>query len=113
MSRFPEWTALIRKLDTLPYSDYRQCCVLFTHRAKESLADLDAKCILKKQTVVNARHRSILCEWLTEVGDENHFPAISWNAKIHSLSDAPIAQLFLQCRFRLRGTFPTPSSTQL
>jgi F-box domain len=70
-AQYPEWTVLISKhIGLLRNTDYRQCCVLFSHRAKDNQARIDVDALIKKQTNVNRQHRAVLCEWLTEVGQE-------------------------------------------
>lgn len=60
--RWPAWERTARAPDTL----WRRQYELFELREREQGAVPPVEAIRKRQTVVNARHRTVLTEWLAE-----------------------------------------------
>ena len=74
--RWPAWYQIARAPDT----QWRRQYELLELRERELTSLLKAPAILQMQNVVNARHRTVLTEWLAEVsmksfGDAHHFHA--------------------------------------
>ena len=61
--RWPVWYQIARAPDT----QWRRQYELLELRERELTSILKAAAILKPQNVVNARHRTVLTEWLAEV----------------------------------------------
>ena len=63
--RWPQWHEIARAPDT----QWRRQYELLELRERELAAVPSVPAIVKLQTCVNARHRTILTEWLAEVSD--------------------------------------------
>ena len=63
--RWPQWHEIARAPDT----QWRRQYELLELRERELAAVPSVPAIVKLQTCVNARHRTILMEWLAEVSD--------------------------------------------
>lgn len=64
--RWPDWYHIARAPDTL----WRRQYELFELREREQTAVAPITIIVQRQSIVNARHRTVLAEWLAEVRAE-------------------------------------------
>ena len=70
--RWPEWYQIARAPDTL----WRRQYELLELREREKTAIAPVSTIIKLQSIVNARHRTVLTEWLAEVQIESSTSAM-------------------------------------